>query len=104
MPCSAQPQPSSARMLASVCDASCRAFCRRRSPRLPRPRALDSREVLRTHRSHSHLIVRGLRPFVLFAAAMLIAGCNASTGVCTTDFRYGIVVEVRDAVTHEAIA
>src|SRR5918999_787750 len=44
--------------------------------------------------------MRRLQPIVILAAAVLIAGCNnLFTGACTADFRHGIVVEVRDAVT-----
>jgi hypothetical protein len=36
---------------------------------------------------------------VLVLATTLVAGCNPFTGACTTDFRFGLNVEVRDAVT-----
>jgi hypothetical protein len=48
--------------------------------------------------------VRALRPSVLLAAAVLVTGCNPFTGACTTDYRWGIVVDVHDAVTGEPAA
>ncbi len=43
--------------------------------------------------------MRALRPLFILAVGAVVAGCDSFTGVCTTDFRFGIVVEVRDAVS-----
>ena len=40
-----------------------------------------------------------MRSAFILAAATLVAGCNPFTGACTTELRFGIAVEVRDAVT-----
>ena len=43
--------------------------------------------------------MRASRRSIIVGAAAIIAGCNPFPGPCTTDIRWGIVVEVRDAVT-----
>jgi hypothetical protein len=43
--------------------------------------------------------MRASRLSVIVGAAAIIAGCNPFTGACTTELRYGLNVEVRDAVT-----
>ncbi len=48
--------------------------------------------------------MKALRTTFILVAAALAGGCNPFTGACTTDFRYGLAVEVRDAVTGAAIA
>ena len=51
-----------------------------------------------------HLIMRASRLSIIVGAAAIIAGCNPFSGPCTTDIRWGIVVEVRNAVTGESLA
>jgi hypothetical protein len=44
--------------------------------------------------------VQALKAFLLAVSAGLAAGCNLPfTDACTTDFRHGVVVEVRDSLT-----
>jgi hypothetical protein len=51
-----------------------------------------------------HLLMKASRLPFIFGTAVLITGCYPFTGVCTTDIRYGIVVEVRDAVSGAVVA
>jgi hypothetical protein len=44
--------------------------------------------------------MQALKAFLLAVPAGLAAGCNLPfTEACTTDFRHGVVVEVRDSLT-----
>jgi hypothetical protein len=46
------------------------------------------------------MLVKAAQPFLMVLAAGAIIACDwPFTGACTADFRYGVVVEVRDSVT-----